>query len=508
VIGADAPPRVARAMWKRFALGGLLVTLLAAGTTATAILLEVADVAQEISVGGRALAVPRNVITRADVGAPQTILVIGSDRRFRTRKDVHNSRSDTIILVRLNPDAAATTVMSVPRDLKVTLKPGAPPDKINAAYSLGGPAMTARVVKRLLSSPGRPFPINHIVNINFGGFAQAVNTLGCVFADIDRNYFNDNNPPAGGGEPYAVINVKPGYQRLCGNRALEYVRFRHLDTDIVRSARQQDFLRQAKQQYGTAAFFSNRRRLGRIFGRYTQSDRELHRTAGLLKLLNLVIFSGQKPIQEIKFPAILGDVNSPFVTATRATVRQAVTRFMAAKGGPRPHAAAPKPRRAARRRARRPSGVPGLVDAASVGEQQGALVGAKVRFPVFYPRLITAAGRYMGPLGTVYPRAYKIRYHGHRYGAYRLVLDAGGIGEFYGVQGTGWRDPPILRDPSEVRRVRGKRLLLFFDGRRLRFVAWRTGRAAYWVSNTLVESIPPRQMVAIAASLQRIGSRR
>jgi LCP family protein required for cell wall assembly len=509
-VAAEGPPRLARSMWKRFALAALLISLFAAASTATAVLLEVGDVAKEISVGGKPIVIPRNVITRADVGDPQTILVVGSDRRYRTRKDVHNSRSDTIILVRLNADAKATTVMSIPRDLKVQLKPGAPPDKINAAYSLGGPAMTARVVKRLLSSPGRRFPINHIVNVNFGGFSQAVNKLGCVYADIDRNYFNDNNPPAGGGgEDYATIDVRPGYQKVCGKDALDYVRFRHLDTDIVRSARQQDFLRQAKQQYGSTKLFTNRRALGRIFGRYTQSDKELHKTTGILKLLNLVIFSGRKPVQEVRFPAILGAADDPFVTANPVEVHKAVARFLAAKGSPGPRGPTrPSRARPKRKGKRKPSSVPGLVDAASVGEQQGTTVGAKLRFPVYYPRLITAKGRYMGPLEDVYPRAYKIKARGKLYGAYRLVLDAGGVGEFYGVQGTRWRDPPLLRDPSEIRRVNGRALLLFFDGSRLRFVAWRTSKAAYWISNTLLESIPPRQMVAMAASLQPIGSRR
>ena len=49
-------------------------------------------------------------------------------------------------------------------------------------------------------------------------------------------------------EQYAEINVKPGYQLLCGKQALDYVRYRHTDTDIVRSARQQDFLSAARQR--------------------------------------------------------------------------------------------------------------------------------------------------------------------------------------------------------------------------------------------------------------------
>ena len=53
-------------------------------------------------------------------------------------------------------------------------------------------------------------------------------------------------------EQYAEINVQPGYQLLCGKKALQYVRYRHTDTDLVRSARQQDFLSDARQRVPVA----------------------------------------------------------------------------------------------------------------------------------------------------------------------------------------------------------------------------------------------------------------
>ena len=78
-----------------------------------------------------------------------------------------------------------------------------------------------------------------------------------MYVDIDRHYFNDNS----GADQYATINVDAGYQQLCGQDALDYVRYRHTDTDIVRAARQQDFLRQAKEQVGVGKLISNRRKL-------------------------------------------------------------------------------------------------------------------------------------------------------------------------------------------------------------------------------------------------------
>ena len=65
--------------------------------------------------------------------------------------------------------------------------------------------------------------------------------------------------------------------------------------------------------------------------------------------------------------------------------------------------------------------------------------------------------------------------------------------------------PPILDDPSERRRMGGRTYELFYDGHRLRIVAWRTPRAVYWVSNTLMRTLTNRQMLAIARSLKRAG---
>jgi hypothetical protein len=85
------------------------------------------------------------------------------------------------------------------------------------------------------------------------------------------------------------------------------------------------------------------------------------------------------------------------------------------------------------------------------------------------------------------------------------VLAQGKNGQFYGVQGTTWKAPPILDNPSETRRMNKRTYELFYDGDRLRLVAWRTERAVYWVSNTLSKSLTNGQMLDIARSLQRPG---
>ena len=82
----------------------------------------------------------KNVLDEVPAGEPQTILLLGSDRRYGDGKG-NPPRSDTIIVVRLDPDKNATAVMSLPRDLKVTI-PGHGTDKINGAYHAGGPKLT------------------------------------------------------------------------------------------------------------------------------------------------------------------------------------------------------------------------------------------------------------------------------------------------------------------------------------------------------------------------------
>lgn len=173
----------------RGALAMLIITLLSAASVATAVLLEVkkdADIFQR-----EQIPIPniQGALDGVSAGGPQTILVLGSDRRFADIKAKNPVRSDTMMLVRLDPSKGATAVMNIPRDLKVTI-PGHGADKINAAYAIGGPTLSVKTVRALLH-----IPINHVVNINFHGFKHAVDRLGCVYVDVDRHYFNDNSPP-------------------------------------------------------------------------------------------------------------------------------------------------------------------------------------------------------------------------------------------------------------------------------------------------------------------------
>jgi len=473
-------------MLKRFALGALIITVVTAGATSTATLLEISDDVAIIREGAKIDGI-EGILDDVDAGDPQTIMLLGSDRRYVDRNDKSAARSDTIILVRLDPDKEATAVLSIPRDLMVEI-PGYGTAKINEAYSAGGPRKTVETVRALMD-----IPIHHVININFGGFRDAVDRLGCVFVDVDRRYFNDNNPPFASDSNYATIDIQPGYQKLCGSDALDYVRFRHLDTDFVRAARQQDFLRAAKNQFGLGSIFESRKQLLRIFAKYTQTD--IRTVPATLRLLKLAFESASNPIREVKFRGdIAGDTTLSYVDVTDENLAATRAEFL----DPKPPRRSGGPRR--ERETTRGELADGMVADWAGGLSRVTRARKAAGFTVYYPGHRLEAGEYVEEP----PRTYTITDRGgHEHRAYRIVVDAGeDLGQYYGIQGTTWKNAPILDDPSEKRIIDDKEFELFYDGRKLRLVALRTDEAVYYVSNTLSLTLTNAQMLDLAASLR------
>ncbi len=501
---SDEPPRLAWGMWKRFLAAMFSIVFLTGAGTATALLLGIDTAVDAFNRNNKPIEDVDDVLDDVDAGDPQTILVLGSDRRYADKAMGIKPRSDTIILVRLDPSKGATAVLSIPRDLKVRYRGpnGVYTDKINAAYSIGGPKATINKVKQLMEGvDGQPFQIHHVVNINFGAFREAVDKLGCFYVDVDRRYFNDNRPPVQSPTNYATIDIKPGYQKLCGRKSLDFVRFRHLDTDIVRGARQQHYLSLAKDQTGVGELFRDRTELLELFGEYTDTD--IRSRSAILRLLKLTYESSRDPLRRIKFRAELG---TEFVTIRRAELAKVKDEFLNAQASEGPSGPT-KPREARPKRKRRKTAdVPGLVEAKVPGEDQAVIAAPKIPFPVYYPKLLRKGARYWDGFGSNAPRTYTLLdEEDKRRRAYRMVVEAPGLGEYYGVQGIDWKDAPILRGASEERTVNGRKLLLFRDGSRLRMVAWKTDKAAYWVSNTLLRTLNNAQMLGIARSLTRVG---
>ena len=502
-------PRSRAGMLWRFLLAAVIVIGAGAATTAVAGLLQVQDLVTYLSINP---GIRSNQIKLPAPGAPQTILLIGSDHRAGA--PVRGANTDTMLLVRLNANSSTINVMSIPRDLQVNI-PGYGTSKLNAAYSDGGYNLLIQTIRDNVF-PG--FHPNHVVDTNFTGFSDLVDAIGCVYSDVDHRYYNLSAP---GPNDYSSIDIQPGYQKLCGDNqsvhgALPFVRFRHTDTDIVRNARQQDFIRWAKDQYPLGKLFSNRDKLLRIFGQHSTLDQGLHSVNGLLDLFDLVLNSDGSTIKQIHFPAILAPCTtaSCFVTSTPAAQQAAYARFLAPTTKTRAKTrTVPK---SLRGHTQATLDTTGLIADTAGGRSQVAQL-PHVAMPVYFPRYHTANAQYCLVLtgncddgsepateyAHSYPREYQIPdQQGHKHAAYRMTLVINSVtGQFYGVQGTTWHDPPLLASPSGTRTIAGRKLFLYANGGRLTTVAWHLGTDTYWISNTLTSEIPNSQLVAMAASM-------
>jgi polyisoprenyl-teichoic acid--peptidoglycan teichoic acid transferase len=500
--------------WKRFLLAGFAIVVLSGTASATIILNEASSIADKVF--RNTISAPASVVTPVYNGAPQTFLVLGSDRRGQASVvgNGEASRSDTILLVRFDPERGQTSMLSIPRDLDVniTARGGAyyPEEKINAAYSIGFKLGGARGAMLLAAETieHEVFPglkLNGIIDVSFAGFINVVDALGCVYVNVDHRYYHVNT---GFSELYSEINLQPGYQKLCYNNALSYVRFRHEDSDFVRVARQQDFMRALRSQ----ASSSLSGLLGKIDTVASDVGNAIASTfqrsgSELIKLAELVIFSQGKPLRQVKFRAL--DVNAQikggsYVTTTPELAKATLNDFLygdqrlKATSAGAAHASAP------RAHAHHASGAAsaaaaGLVPASA--SDAAALASQKpyVPFRVLYPALQAR------PAAQQTARAYDLRdNNGSLHHAYVVVWQESGLGGYYDFEGTDWLNPPLVAHPDETRTIGGTKYMLFADGSHIHAVAWRHSGVLYFLTNTLLEDLSNEQMLLIARSARRL----
>jgi hypothetical protein len=147
--------------------------------------------------------------------------------------------------------------------------------------------------------------------------------------------------------------------------------------------------------------------------------------------------------------------------------------------------------------------------ATSYGKELAKTIRArKVKLPIYYPTVLEA-----GSDNAQKPRVYKVNGSGEgapsngERAAYKWVFSRPALGEYYGFQATRWKDPPILDSPSETRTIDDRDYELFYDGDRLKLVAWQTDDGSFWVSNTLIQSLSDREMLDIAKGMRELPKR-
>lgn len=157
-------------------------------------------------------------------GDRTNILVLGVDARPGETR----SRSDTMMLVSIDPKLDKAAIISIPRDTRIDI-PGSGTEKICAASVIGGPEYAVKAVENLMK-----VKVDYYVQMDFNGFKDIIDTLGGVTIDVPHKMY----------KPSEDIDLKPGKQKLNGRDALAFVRYRdYVNGDIDRTVMQQTFMK-------------------------------------------------------------------------------------------------------------------------------------------------------------------------------------------------------------------------------------------------------------------------
>ncbi|HEY3543990.1 MAG TPA: LCP family protein [Gaiellaceae bacterium] len=602
----------------------LLALLVVAGGLAGGLYLYVHESVAAVgahSAGAKATAKDKHLHAVPAPTQPATALIIGYDTRKGSDAAAgQESRSDTIMLVRGDPTNDTLSIMSFPRDLTVPIYCGGSDapfshDRINSAWSSCrvGEQGVLDTVAHLTG-----IPINFVITVDFHGFKQIVNQLHGVYADIDHRYLNTVSGPGG----YAKIDLQPGYQKLDGQQALDFVRFRHTDSDLYRLARQQLFLDALKDRLASSFHLSEIPGLiGAVKGNvevaqagggapsisviqsyvglgYHLPPGHLFRTS-IPNLTECGLFNAEVCTSEADVQSAVQDFMHPDVTVSQRADQQALglrvkttrtktlqpseitalvlngttqaglardTSYKLAVAGfktvhlpetvladaPRQDyytsyvyfdSVQPNAKQAAQilqqalgsntKLAPLPpeiapyaqqSGNPltvAVVGTSFSGEvtnpaehvqappakqlpqvdtfdARPALQDVHVPFRVYTPSVIASHSQFtsMTPVRVFKPASH------HKELVLTFVTGAGNV--YYQVIETDWTDAPILRNPTgkHVDKKTGRKFALFTTSGNIHMIAFRKGKASYWVFNTLRDELSNETMLAIARGLR------
>lgn len=161
------------------------------------------------------------------------ILVMGIDQRPGENPD--QARTDTMILISIDPQNKTAGMLSIPRDLYVPLPDRNAQDRINTAHALGGPEYAMRTVEFNFG-----VPVHHYARLNFDAVVQIITYLGGVDVFVDQDINDTQYPDQNFG--YDPFYLPAGYHHLDGATALKYMRTRHGASDFYRLRRQQQVI--------------------------------------------------------------------------------------------------------------------------------------------------------------------------------------------------------------------------------------------------------------------------
>jgi LCP family protein required for cell wall assembly len=481
----------------RIVVGCLFVIVLTGAAAVVLIKGEIRTLAADLRFNN-AIKVSSGSLAPVGFGDPQTILLVGNDQRKHTTTTAVLPHSNEMLLVRIDPSRPWISMMSIPRELEVTIQsPNGPvTTRLNAALTYGGVSLLLSTIKQVTG-----LAINHVVMIDFNQFKNAVDEMGCVYSTVDRRYYHVNTPYS---QQYQEINLQPGYQRMCGTEALQFVSYRHDDTSLVRDARDQDFLLDVKREFGPSLVdIGSIHKFERIFGRTVQVDRGLQSESGVANLLGTLISSGTLRVRQVQFQVSLQPTSSNPCSCDTATPQQIAASVHSFLHGTdtlpkRSTAAAARAVHHGKGAARLP-----LAPISTTGLGQAQASAGSLPFPLEYPRVQDAAGSVL----TVGLRTYLIHAPDKRaYPAYVAVFSAGLLGQYYDVQGMTWINAPMFSSPDQTVTVGGRTYSLYYSGQHLMVVAWSEHGAVYWIHNSLTDVVQNGELLAIAEQTEPVGT--
>lgn len=434
------------------------------------------------------------------------ILLLGVDKQPTNQGE--NIRSDSLMLVHVDPEENYLSLLSLPRDLRVEV-PGHGLDKLNSAYTYGGAGLAIQTVKDLTG-----VNITDYVEVNFQAFSDLTDEVGGVYVDVDKRYFNPD-------PEYELIDLQPGYQLLKGDAALDYVRYRiDKNLDFGRMQRQQRFLTALREQAmgwdltfklpSLASALLDNVKLGGL---------------GTNDIISLVYWAVAKldgsRIRQVTLNNCTNQLIGPewFVIPAEGAVDAAVHDFMT------------PPTTSASTTTVATEATTGTTGESGGGDTTTSTVQGGVEFitdpdkipdsKIWKEAAVKAPFQLLAP--GYLPEGYDLvdRYPSKDYGSYKIVVGSGvekalkfvyqltrdgeKKDEYMGIMETTWLDAPAGAPGRQVE-YNGIVFTVVGTSQSTDHVWWKKDGVLYWVSNTLSYVLRSSELIKVAESMIDIPS--
>jgi LCP family protein required for cell wall assembly len=242
------------------------------------------------------------------------VLVMGIDRR---PGEPFVSRTDTMMLMSINPDTDSASILSIPRDLYVVL-PGRGRERINTAFVYGStgnnPAGGAQLAMQTVQY-NLGVPVDHYILVDFSAVTRGIDAIGGIDVIVPYDIYDATFPDMNHG--YDPLYLPAGFQHLDGVTALKYARTRHQDNDFYRARRQQQVILSTRDKVLGMG-------IGEIIRQapflYQQLGDGIRTDLSLDELIGLATAAAKIPEENIRNEVLDENYVSPYRTETGSSV--------------------------------------------------------------------------------------------------------------------------------------------------------------------------------------------